>query len=101
MAPVFRILVLLAGSGVSVFSAVVTNCSQADLQAAIAQGGTVTFTCNGTINVNLIITNNVKLDGSGAEVTLSGYDSHRIFEVALSSWSSVIRRSRFEFNPPP
>lgn len=53
---------------------VVTNCTEANLWAAMAGGGTVTFACDGTITLASTITNAVDtvLDGTGHQVTLSG-----------------------------
>ena len=49
---------------------VVTNCTEADLRAAMAGGGMVTFACDGTITLASTITNvsNTTLDGSGRQV---------------------------------
>jgi hypothetical protein len=65
--------------------AVVTNCNEADLRAAIVQGGTVTFLCSGTISISgptILITNDLTLDGTGASVTLDGGAGRRLFDVA-------------------
>ena len=53
---------------------VVTDCTQAGLQAAMAGGGLVTFACEGTIaltNEIRVLTNTV-LDASGHSVIISG-----------------------------
>jgi len=65
-------------------AASVSVCDDASLRAAIAQGGIVTFGCSGTIVLTQAITvaNNVILDGTGAQVTLSGDDKTRLFEVS-------------------
>jgi hypothetical protein len=68
-----------------VSGAVVTNCNDAELRAAIAQGGTVTFLCSGTISISsptILITNGVTLDGTGASVALDGGAGRRLFDVA-------------------
>jgi hypothetical protein len=54
---------------------VVTNCTETDLRAAMAGGGVVTFACDGTILLASSITNAsvTTLDGSGHQVTVSGY----------------------------
>lgn len=65
--------------------AVVTNCNDAELRVAIAQGGTVTFLCSGTISIlnpTILITNEVILNGTGASVTLDGGAGRRLFDVA-------------------
>jgi len=62
---------------------VVTNCSEADLRAAMAGGGAVTFTCDGTINLANTITNVVDttLDASGRQITISGSNAVRVFYI--------------------
>ena len=65
---------------------VVTNCTEADLRAAMAGGGVVTFACDGTILLANTITNegDITLDGSGHQVTISGGNAARIFYVATN-----------------
>lgn len=62
---------------------VVTNCTEADLRAALAGGGLVTFACDGTITLDNTITNSsaVVLDGAGHQITLSGNSAVRVFLV--------------------
>ncbi len=62
----------------------VTNCTEEALRAATAGGGTVTFTCDGTITLGSTITINTDtvLDGSGHQITISGGNLVRVFEVA-------------------
>jgi hypothetical protein len=62
---------------------VVTIPTEANLRAAIAGGGLVTFTCDGTITLTSTITNevNTALDASGHQITISGNDSVRVFFV--------------------
>jgi hypothetical protein len=64
-------------------SGVVTNCTDADLRAALAGGGTVTFDCDGTITLTntLTIATNTTLDASGRSVVLSGNNVLRPFAV--------------------
>ena len=64
--------------------AVVQACDEASLRAAIAQGGTVTFGCSGTITLTqaITITTSVTLNGVGAVVTISGGDRTRLFDVS-------------------
>ncbi len=63
--------------------AVVQACDEASLRAAIAQGGTVSFGCSGTITLtqSITIATNVTLIGVGAVVTISGGDRTRLFDV--------------------
>ena len=67
---------------------VVTNCTEANLRAAMAGGGTVTFACDGVINLAATITNAVDtmLDGSGHHVSISSASFDvRIFYVASNA----------------
>jgi hypothetical protein len=62
---------------------VVTDCTEANLRAALADGGKVTFACDGAIVLEstITITNDTTLDGSDHEVTLNGNNAVRIFHV--------------------
>ena len=66
---------------------VVTNCTEANLRAAMAGGGLVTFACDGTIALSSTITNNldVTFDGAGHNVILSGSNTVRVFFVASNT----------------
>jgi hypothetical protein len=68
---------------VSAASGVVTNCTDANLRAALSGGGTVTFACDGTITLTntLNIAAHTVLDGTGREVVLSGGGTVRPFVV--------------------
>src|SRR5664279_3083729 len=59
---------------------VVTNCTEADLRAAMAGGGAVTFACDGRILLANTITNviDTTLDASGRQVTISGNHAVRV-----------------------
>jgi hypothetical protein len=61
----------------------VTSCTEANLRAALAGGGTVTFACNGTITLanTISITDNTTLDGSGCQVAISGGNAVGVFYV--------------------
>jgi hypothetical protein len=79
-------LVLLLVSVSSIFnsrSASLASCDEASLRAAVSAGGTVTFDCAGKIPLSqtLQITNDVVIDGSGHQVTISGSNAVRIFAV--------------------
>ena len=69
---VFALLLLLPVAAWA--GGVVTNCTEADLRAAMAGGGTVTFACDGTIHLSNTITivGDTRLDGSGRQVVISG-----------------------------
>src|SRR5436190_20562726 len=64
-------------------SGVVTNCTEADVRAALEGGGAVTFACDGTITLTntLTIATNTVLDASGRLVVLSGGGVLRPFVV--------------------
>ena len=72
------ILTILPGRG-----AVVSTCDEASLRAAMFQGGTVTFACDGTIVLSntIAVGSDVALDGTGRNVTISGNNAVRLFEV--------------------
>src|SRR6266851_3165780 len=65
---------------------VVSNCTEAGLDAKLAGGGTVTFSCGGPISFFLTTTKNITqsttIDGAGG-ITLDGSDSVAIFNVSL------------------
>src|SRR5262245_20330422 len=62
---------------------VVNNCTEADLRAALAGGGTVTFACDGVIPLTntLTIAANTVLDASGRNIVISGAGTVRPFVV--------------------
>ena len=62
---------------------VVSVCDEAHLRAALAGGGTVTFSCSGTITLTAEITiaADTTIDGSGQTVTISGNNAVRVFTV--------------------
>jgi hypothetical protein len=66
------------------FGGVVSNCTEAELDTALEQGGTVTFACNGVIRFTNTksINADTTIDGSGHSITLSGSSVVRLFEVA-------------------
>ena len=53
---------------------IVSVCDEAHLLAALAGGGTVTFSCSGTITLtaDITIAADTTIDGSGQTVTISG-----------------------------
>ena len=61
----------------------VNNCTETDLQIAMAGGGTVLFACDGTITLSGTITVSQKtvLDANGRSVVISGGQSVRLFQV--------------------
>src|SRR3974390_1918780 len=62
----------------------VNNLTQADLEAALAGGGTVLFGTNGTLTLTNTITValDTTLDANGNAVIISGGNSIRLFQVA-------------------
>lgn len=67
-------------SGAALASGVVTACTEAELRAALAGGGTVVLACDGTIVLSstLTIGTDTVLDASGRQVTLSGGGAVRV-----------------------
>ncbi|HXJ71497.1 MAG TPA: hypothetical protein VNM37_01545, partial [Candidatus Dormibacteraeota bacterium] len=63
---------------------VVANCTQEALQAAMQAGGKVTFTCDGTIVLtnSITVAADVILDATGHQVTISGDNRVRLFNVS-------------------
>jgi len=64
--------------------ATIAVCDEASLRAAIASGGTAVFACDGTITLSntISINTDVFLDGNGRNVTISGGNAIRLFEVS-------------------
>lgn len=62
---------------------VVTECTEANLRAAMAGGGTITFACDGTITLaaTITISTDTALGGSGRHITISGGNAVRVFLV--------------------
>jgi uncharacterized repeat protein (TIGR01451 family) len=62
---------------------IVSDCDEAHLLEALAGGGTVTFSCSGTIilTAEITIAADTTIDGSGQTVTISGNDAVRVFQV--------------------
>ncbi len=62
---------------------IVSVCDEAHLLAALAGGGTVTFSCSGTIilTAEITIAADTTIDGSGQTVTISGNHAVRVFTV--------------------
>jgi hypothetical protein len=63
---------------------VVTACNEPGLKAAVVGGGTVTFSCSGTITVlggTITISQNTTIDGSGHNITISGGGKIQLFVV--------------------
>lgn len=79
---IFCTLALL--TAVAAFGAgTVTNPTEANLRAALAGGGIVTFACDGviTLTLTITITNDTFLDANGHQVTISGNNAVRIIGV--------------------
>jgi len=64
-------------------SGIVSVCDETHLMTAVAGGGTVTFSCSGTITLTAEITiaADTTIDGSGQTVTISGNHAVRVFTV--------------------
>ena len=68
-------------------SNVITECTEAALRSAIANGGLVRFCCNGTIVLSNTITifNQVALDATDFSVAISGNNAVRLFLVSTGA----------------
>src|SRR6266550_2709809 len=80
----FAISLALLGIPYAASSAgVVTNCDEVSLRAAMLEGGTVTFACDGTITLGstAAITNDTTFDATGRSVIISGGSAIRLFKV--------------------
>jgi len=75
----FATLVSLPAFG----SGTVTNCTEANLRAALAGGGTVVFACSGDLVISnrLVIATNTLILGTGHNVTIDGGNSVQLFQV--------------------
>ena len=73
-------------------SGIVVINSEADLRAAMAQGGTVTFACDGTITLasTITIAASTVLDGTGHQVTISGGNAVQVFEVPANATLTLV-----------
>lgn len=62
----------------------VMQCTENDLRMAMAQGGLVTFACDGVITLTtpIEVDRDTEMDGMGHAVTLSGGGGTRVFQVA-------------------
>jgi hypothetical protein len=61
----------------------VTVCNESALDAALNDGGTITFLCDGIIPISetKVITRDTTLDGTGQQITLQGQGVQRVFDV--------------------
>src|SRR5690349_15256296 len=64
-------------------SGTVTNCTEANLRAALAGGGTVVFACSGTLALSntIVVSTNTLILGSGYQVTIDGGNAVQLFWV--------------------
>jgi hypothetical protein len=87
VAACFLLLPLAAWGG-----GVVTNCTEANLRAAMTGGGTVTFACDGTITLagTITITNDTVLDATGHYLAISGSNTVRVFWVTTNASLSML-----------
>ena len=86
------LLLCLAAANNPVFSAVVTNCTEADLRAAMAGEERSCLACDGAITLanTIPVARNTVLDGGGHAITVSGSNLVRIFYVATNVSFSII-----------
>lgn len=69
----------------------VTNCAEADLRAAMAQGGAITLAFDGTVTLTstIAVQTNTSLSANGHHVVISGGDRVRLFYVAPNTEFSL------------
>src|SRR6202008_2665559 len=86
----FRILfiallfvIALACTPIGRAAGVVSSCDEGSLLTAVSGGGTVKFTCSGTITLTATITisADTTIDGTGQNVTISGGNAVRVLSV--------------------
>lgn len=77
---------------------VVTICSELALDAALIDGGTVTFQCSGVIPISetKVITQDTTLDGSGQQITLRSQGVRRVFDVRAGASLTIRNLSVIE-----
>jgi predicted outer membrane repeat protein len=83
-ATIFILLALVLPAASVQAGGVVSVCDESHLKSALAGGGTVGFSCSGTITLTSTITisANTTLDGTGQAVTLSGNNAVGVFKVS-------------------
>jgi hypothetical protein len=93
--PLILASVLMAEPGPVWSGGIVTSCTETNLRAAMAGGGTVTFACDGTITLANTISNgvNIVLDGSGHQITISGGNAVRLFLVNTNTYFALTNLS--------
>ena len=77
------LLALAAPAAPAHAGGIVSVCDEAHLRTALSGGGTVTFSCSGTITLTAEITiaADTTINGSGQTVTISGNNAVRVFTV--------------------
>ena len=90
--PLLVLAVVLAFARSAWGGGTITNCTQADLQAALIGGGAVSFACAGTITLTqtVVIAHDTVLDANGFAVTISGGNTVRLFQVNPNVAFSVL-----------
>ena len=77
------LVLFVAGSQPQARAATVSTCVESEFDAALANGGVVTFSCSGIVafTSSKFILGDVVIDGSGAHVTFSGGGAVGLFRV--------------------
>ena len=67
----------------------ITQCNDANLRAAVAAGGVITFGCDGVIALTntIILTADVEIDGTGRSISISGGGMHQLFAMTNRSFT--------------
>jgi predicted outer membrane repeat protein len=76
---------LTSESGTQVIAATsISICDASHLQAAVASGGAITFSCSGTITLTspLTISQDTTIDGTGQSVTISGGGTSQVLSIS-------------------
>jgi hypothetical protein len=76
---------------------IINSCNEANLLAALAVGGEITFSCSGSITLTttplngISITRDTTLDGSGQNVTLDGGGARGIFSLSTPGLTLTLK----------
>ncbi len=78
---------VLIGPATAHSAGVVAECTEFSLRQALAGGGEITFSCDGTITLTNSITlgSDTSIDGSGHQIAISGGNLVRLFSVSAGA----------------
>lgn len=80
---IVTVLLVFCAQSLSRGQVVLTQCTEENLRVALAGGKTIQFDCDTMLVLSntIVVSTNVTLDAQGRNVTISGGDQVRIFEV--------------------